>query len=97
MLQFSWKRSFDARAWSLWKPGNIHDNPRWQMVEDLQTNHLKPGMKRSEVLRLLSVDGMRKSTQDLWYFVGDDGMDPVGFEIEFNAQERLLRSNLVFT
>ena len=96
-LQFSWKRSFDAQAWSRWKPGNIHDNERWEMVEDLQANHLKPGMKRTEILRKLGKEGVQKNTHNLLYFVGDDGMDPVLFEIEFDSQERYLRSSLVFT
>ena len=67
------------------------------MVEDPQANHLKPGVKRSEILRLLGRDGAQKDTHNLLYRVGDDGIDPVLFEIEFDAQERYVRSFLVFT
>ena len=97
MFDFTWKRPFDSNVWSSWKPVDIHDNRRWEMVGDLQSSYLKPGMKRAEVLRLLGLDGVRSNTKDLWYSIGDDGIDPVGFEIKYDVHERLLRSKLVFT
>lgn len=91
----SWKRPFDAAIWADREHGDFHDNRRWIMVSDLQRSHLKLGMKRSEVLRLLGTDGAQKNTLTLWYSVGDDGEYPVNFEIDFDSHERFVRSKLV--
>lgn len=91
-------RRFDQRAWFAWKPGNLQNNARWEMTDDLKQRVLHPGMTRRQVLVLLGrpEDGMTNAA--FTYLVGDDGADAVLFLVTFNpATGRLQAARLVFT
>jgi hypothetical protein len=57
-LRSDFDHPFDSAAWKLYRvPCGIashdHDLSRWEMVPDLTANHLRSGMTKDEVVRLL--------------------------------------------
>jgi hypothetical protein len=86
---------FDAQRWAA-ERGNL-DRPsvRAGMVGELREKHLRPGMARSDVRRLLGEPDVSAEQTDTWYL----GRSRVGpsferWQVTFDAQDRLLTIQL---
>lgn len=86
-------RDFDSKRWQSQK-GVTKDNERQGMLGTLE-RHLKPGMTRQEVERLLGPPDYRSPDRDSWEL----GRSPVGVSyetwvIEYDAEGRVVRFQL---
>lgn len=84
-------RDFDAAEWHAWGRHSqdcFDDSPRWSMVDDLRTNHLKIGMRRAAVVQLLGPPDYKWSARDYEYTLGGD-IDCEFLEVSFDKRDRL--------
>lgn len=70
---------FDAELWQAQRGSNERRNPRAGMVGDLLREHLRVGMSRAEVLRLLGEPDYRDRLSDVYEL----GVSPVGVDDEY--------------
>ncbi len=90
-------RDFDHELW-IRNYDNYHpDNPRAEMIADLIENHLRPGMTKSEVIKLLGKPDRRNERRFISYLVGMQGFaaDPGQLEFEFNDENKVTKFYLV--
>ena len=64
---------FDRKVWLAYEK-NKDGNIRKRMFHDLRRRHLRPGMSRNEVLRLLGKP-TREDGDHLDYYLGPDALD----------------------
>ncbi len=88
---------FDARVWRA-QAGSLNpDNPRGPMTSNLRRHHLRRGMARQEVVRLLGEDG-GAGPHSLSYTLGAWSgfrIDYDTLDITFDASGRLERTTVV--
>ena len=92
-LDVAWKRPFDA---TIWASSDARDNRRWEMVDDLQSQYLKPGVSRGTVRKLLGFEFSGEQSPRFSYPIGNDLGDTIDLVIDFDKAGRLLRSDLQF-
>jgi hypothetical protein len=94
-------RSFDSAKWravhAAWIAGDQecrHAELRLRMIHDIERHHVRPGMTAARVTAILGHPEAKYSSR--WeYFVGDDGLDCITFDLTFDRNERLARSDTV--
>lgn len=90
-------RAFDRELWII-NYDNYHpDNPRAEMIYDLKRNHLRAGMTRGEVIKLLGKPDRRNKRHFISYLIGMQGFvaDPGQLEFELNDENRVIKFYLV--
>lgn len=85
-------RDFDSRLWQGQRGSNALDNPRVTLVIPLERQHLKPGLPRTEVIKLLGEPDRQLPNSDHYKL----GASPVGVDfetyvIDYDDQGRVLR------
>lgn len=70
---------FNAELWQAQRGASARDNPRAGMVVDLQRVHLRAGMSRAEVQRLLGEPDQQQEFSDVYEL----GVSPVGIDYEY--------------
>jgi outer membrane protein assembly factor BamE (lipoprotein component of BamABCDE complex) len=93
IIATSCKSKFDKETW-IENKNSDHDNPRFDMVDDLKNNHLKSGMTRKEVVDLLGLPQYDTTDNDFeyQYEIGSNPgvhIDPYFFIVEFDSNGRL--------
>jgi hypothetical protein len=91
-------RKFVQEVWGKFGKSDDPDNPRGQMVEDLQERFLKRGMMKQQVVNLLGEPDFEKTERFFKYNLGawsgfridDDSLD-----MEFDRDGRLINSRTV--
>ena len=86
------RSSFDR---SLWLSNNTYtmNNPRFRMVEDLMSHHVRIGMSRQQVVTLLGEPTGESfiSAQGVYFYIlGTEYSDPSFLCVKFDPQERVL-------
>jgi hypothetical protein len=83
---------FDPRQWQAQKNSGARDNPRAHMVVALERKHLRAGIARAEVERLLGAPEQREKDKDV-YALGASpvGVDMESYVIEYDGQDRVVR------
>ena len=85
-------RDFDSTEWQAWgrhaQDCFDGDSPRLFMVDDLRANHLRIGMRRAAVIRLLGPPDYKWSGRDLEYTLGGD-IDCEFLEVSFDKRGTL--------
>jgi hypothetical protein len=83
-------QAFNTSEWRAWGDGRWcePDSPRLLMVEDLQTNHLKLGMKRVAVMRLLGPQDYNWGPNSIEYGLGGS-IDCEFLYLDFDRRGRL--------
>ncbi|XXF76260.1 hypothetical protein P2318_24820 [Myxococcaceae bacterium GXIMD 01537] len=71
--------AFDAEQWKAQRGGVESNNPRLGMVAELKRKHLREGMTREEVQRLLGEPDQRRGTSEVYEL----GQSPVGVSYEY--------------
>lgn len=71
--------AFDAEQWKAQRGSSARNNPRIGMVAELQRKHLREGMTREEVQRLLGEPDQRRGTSEVYEL----GQSPVGVSYEY--------------
>ena len=61
------------------------DNPRHRMIENLKTDYLKIGMQKDDATNLLGNE--TETNNSLSYIIGDDGVDCLILELDFENQK----------
>lgn len=90
-------RVFDRELW-IRNYDNYHpDNPRAEMIYDLTKNHLRAGMTKGEVIKLLGKPDRRNKRHFISYLIGMQGFvaDPGQLEFELNDENRVIKFYLV--
>jgi len=88
---FSSGRDFDSAQWQAWgRQFSCFDGgtPRLDMVDDLRTNHLRIGMRRAAVIKLLGPPDYKWSARELEYALGGD-IDCEYLEVSFDKRGTL--------
>ena len=83
-------QDFNTSEWQTWAGarGCEPDSPRLLMVEELQENHLKLGMKRAEVMRLLGRQDYNWGPNSIEYGLGGS-IDCEFLALDFDRNGRL--------
>ncbi len=71
--------AFDAELWQAQRGKDERHNPRGGMVVDLLQTHLRVGMSRTEVRRLLGEPDQRHGSSDVYEL----GVSPYGIDFEY--------------
>jgi outer membrane protein assembly factor BamE (lipoprotein component of BamABCDE complex) len=83
--------SFDAELWRTADTSQL-DNPRCLMQRDLEQNHLKLGMTKTEVAALLGEPEEDKQTTSYYLgFCSPFGVDAMALGLEFDNDDKLSR------
>jgi hypothetical protein len=84
------RRAFDPADWRAWGGQKACDSesPRWAMVEDLRSKHLKVGMRKAAVARLLGPQDGHRFPGSLEYGLGTD-IDCEFLSLDFDRSGRL--------
>jgi DNA-directed RNA polymerase subunit RPC12/RpoP len=86
------RRQFDRVVWQSHTNDPSPENPRSQMLGDLQRQHLRIGMTKQQVHHLLGSPEQQTVTTDI-YRVGEMGLfssDPAFMELRYNNDNILL-------
>ena len=73
------KGAFDPELWQAQRGKDERHNPRGGMVVDLLQTHLRVGMSRLEVQRLLGEPDRRQELRDMYEL----GVSPYGIDFEY--------------
>ena len=73
------KGAFDAEQWKALRGSTARNNPRVGMVVELQEKHLRQGMSREEVQKLLGEPDQRRDTSEVYEL----GASPFGPSYEY--------------
>jgi outer membrane protein assembly factor BamE (lipoprotein component of BamABCDE complex) len=71
--------AFDSEQWKAHRGSTARNNPRMGMVVELQRKHLRPGMSRDEVQRLLGEPDDRQGDNEVYEL----GASPIGVSYEY--------------
>ena len=91
-------RSFDEETWHAYHNILDPDNPRGNMADDLRKNHLRRGMAKEEVIKLLGEPESEKSSQVFQYNLGmwsGIRFDYDTLDIYFDSSGRLTKTRIV--
>lgn len=90
-------RPFDRGVWIKNYDNQHPDNPRVEMISDLENNYLRKGVTRKQVVELLGKPDRRDEKHVISYLVGMQGFvsDPGQLELEFDEKMGLIRFYLV--
>ena len=75
--------SFDTTRWKA--NGDCRNHVRLHMLDDLQSNHVRPGISRAAVLDLLGQPDYHASPVRLSYFIGPSLTDCFIFDVELRG------------
>ena len=79
LVSTSHKSGFDAEQWKALKGSTERNNPRIGMVGELKAKHLRQGMNREEVRKLLGEPDQRRGTSEVYAL----GASPFGPSYEY--------------
>jgi outer membrane protein assembly factor BamE (lipoprotein component of BamABCDE complex) len=87
--------NFDSKKWKVNNDLDKPDNPRWNMVADLQSNYLKNNITtENQILNLLGKPSYTESNS-LYYIIGwksGFGIDPDYFVLQIDSNKKLIKS-----
>ncbi|NMO19628.1 hypothetical protein HPC49_48355 [Pyxidicoccus fallax] len=78
-MSTSQKSGFDAEQWKAQRGSTARNNPRIGMVVELKEKHLRNGMSREEVQKLLGEPDQRRGTSEVYAL----GTSPFGPSYEY--------------
>jgi len=87
-------RKFDSTVWKSFHMNMDHDNPRGQMIDDLFNNHLRKGLPKEEITKLLGEPDFEVSDNFISYNLGmwsGFRMDYDSLDLEFDNSGKLLK------
>ncbi|WP_164017042.1 outer membrane protein assembly factor BamE [Pyxidicoccus trucidator] len=84
--------AFDSELWKAQRGTGADKNPRVGMVVELKKKHLREGMTREDVQKLLGEPDQRRGTSEVYEL----GMSPVGVSyeylvIDYDGQGKVMR------
>ena len=86
-------KEFDKVTWEKFSENMEPDNPRGEMFENLTEQHLKTGMTKSEVIKLLGKPDFREEKDFLSYNIGmwsGYRIDYDSLDLKFNEKGELI-------